>query len=182
MQPLELTWLILILIFGCAGTIRSLRKELGTTTTLLVCLIVLSQWGDRILRGIDLPLRALADVSIFQGEYSPLIQSLIYQGILLVSAFLSYRVDILAFRWPDIQGVLGALLGLVVGLLNGYLIVGGVWYYLDKFDYPLRQVGLFQGQLTTRAAQMLPYLPPTFLGSYLVVLAGGLVLLRLVKW
>jgi hypothetical protein len=172
----------MLLIFGGAGTIRSLRKELGTTTTLLVCLIVLSRWGDKILRGIDLPLGLVADVSIFQGRYSPLIQSSIYEGILLGTAFLSYRFDILAFRWPDMGGLLGALLGLLVGLVNGYLIVGGIWYYLDKFDYPLRLVGLFQGQLTYRAAEMLPYLPPTFLGSYLALLAGGLVVLRLVKW
>ena len=106
----------MLLIFGGAGTIRSLRKELGTTTTLLVCLIVLSRWGDKILRGIDLPLGLVADASIFQGHYSPLIQSSIYEGILLSTAFLSYRFDILAFRWPDMGGLLGALLGLLVGL------------------------------------------------------------------
>lgn len=182
MQPLELTWMALLVIFGCAGTIRSLRKELGTTTTLLVCLIVLLNWGDRILQGIDLPLRALADVSIFEGRYSSLIQSSIYEAILLGSTFIAYRLDLLAFRWPDIGGFAGAALGLLAGLVNGYLVVGGVWYYLHRYGYPLRLVGLYEGQLTSRAAMLVGYLPPSLLGSYLVPLAGLLVLLRLVKW
>jgi hypothetical protein len=69
------------------------------------------------------------------------------------------------------------VLGLVLGLLNGFLLVGSIWYYLDQAGYPTNLIVAPEegSALATQMAAYLPYLPPAILTVPLVYFAVGIV-------
>ncbi|MEZ4656826.1 MAG: hypothetical protein R2911_04585 [Caldilineaceae bacterium] len=56
----------------------------------------------------------------------------------------------------QVGGTQGAFYDLLLGITNAYLISGMVWYYLDKFQYPLPSIQL---PLTATAQALIPFLP-----------------------
>ena len=64
-----------------------------------------------------------------------------------IQLFVISMMVIFGYLTPKVRGVLGdrlarqrfadILLGLVIGALNGYLIVGTIWYYMDAANYPI---------------------------------------------
>jgi len=106
----------------------------------------------------------------------------------LVAAFISYAGETLAFRGERPGGVLGTVLGAVTGAANGYLIMGSVWYYLDRWDYALGFLGFTTQGLSETAQTLLQYLPPELLGqplflgqSWLLYLALFLLIARVIR-
>jgi hypothetical protein len=67
------------------------------------------------------------------------------------------------------------------GAVNGYLISGTIWYYLDRFDYPIRFLGLFSPPLTNLAQALLPFLPLPTLEPYLLLFVAFLILVRVFR-
>ena len=63
---------------------------------------------------------------------------------------------------------MGTISGGIVGALNGYLIFGTIWFYMDRLDYPIRQYSWFTPNLTDLANNMVNLLPQN--------IAGGLVM------
>ncbi|MBN1303926.1 MAG: hypothetical protein JXA13_05780 [Anaerolineales bacterium] len=79
------------------------------------------------------------------------------------------------------------LLGIFFGALNGYLVVGSIWYYLDaanySFAYFIHPATLpvdIGGPITAAIDKIMPYLPPHLLGEpaiyFAVILAFVFVL------
>jgi uncharacterized membrane protein required for colicin V production len=64
-----------------------------------------------------------------------------------IQLFVVSMMVIFGYLTPKVRGVLGdrlarqrfadILLGLVIGALNGYLIVGTIWYYMNAANYPI---------------------------------------------
>ncbi|MCA9797889.1 MAG: hypothetical protein KC910_39050, partial [Candidatus Eremiobacteraeota bacterium] len=59
----------------------------------------------------------------------------------------------------------GPLISLAVGLLNGYLVAGTLWYYQQLFGYPLQSLGLIQLPLTARGQAWVELLPQNLFES-----------------
>jgi hypothetical protein len=60
------------------------------------------------------------------------------------------------------------LLGVVLGAINGYLIVGSIWYYLHAAEYPFRNIiqPPVQGSTVFEVTQrMMAIMPPVLLGD-----------------
>jgi len=58
-----------------------------------------------------------------------------------------------------------AILGIVLGALNGYLIAGTIWFYMADADYPFPQVVTAPaGEVAKMVDAMLHYMPPRLLG------------------
>jgi hypothetical protein len=58
-----------------------------------------------------------------------------------------------------------AILGVVLGGLNGYLIAGTIWFYMADAAYPFPQVvSAPTGDIATVADAMLHYMAPKLLG------------------
>jgi hypothetical protein len=58
-----------------------------------------------------------------------------------------------------------AILGIVIGAINGYLIAGTVWFYMADAKYPFTNtVSAPTGTIATIAQNMLRYMPPNLLG------------------
>lgn len=91
---------------------------------------------------------------------------------LLVLAFFGYqtpRIPAVASRTARGKGVVADLmLGFVFGMLNGYLIVGSIWYFLDQVRYPFRTVMVPPDQIEPLAKLVdayIRYMPPSYLLS-----------------
>jgi hypothetical protein len=79
-------------------------------------------------------------------------RAVVWVLFLIVVAFISYEGDRLAF--PG-KGATSAL-GLSIGLLNGYLFAGSLWYYLAQAGWPLLQVSARYTELYETLSRVLP--------------------------
>ena len=58
-----------------------------------------------------------------------------------------------------------AILGLVIGAINGYLIAGTVWFYMSDSKYPFPNIiSAPTGDIAKIADNMLHFMPPMLLG------------------
>jgi hypothetical protein len=106
---------------------------------------------------------------------------LCYTAVFVAIVFATYQGKTFDYGGQQRKGCLGVGLSLVVGLINGYLVAGTLWYYAAKFEYPL---SLFQMPLTTAGATMVYYLPQNvFDGNpvYWALPATALLLLKIWK-
>lgn len=181
MGALELLWFALIIVFAFVGIVRGYPKELGATTSILVALLVLTEWGGTILLGLDAQLGGLLGGSFLAGPYSNPIQAAFYLGLFIAMVFISYHGETLAFRGDPPRGPLGVAMNVINGAVNGYLISGTIWYYLDRFDYPIRLLGLFSPPLTNLAKALLPFLPVPILEPYLLLFVAFLILVQVFR-
>ena len=79
-------------------------------------------------------------------------------GLYLIIVFISYQGITLNFKGSAPAGVLSPILGLAVGLLNGYFVAGTVWHYMHAYRYPFGAFSI--GSLSNTAEAMLRFLPP----------------------
>jgi hypothetical protein len=71
-----------------------------------------------------------------------------------------------------------SLFGIFLGSINGYLIAGSVWYYLDRAKYPFPNAIIIPtGELATKIAAMVNYMPPHLLGEPAIYFASVIVLI-----
>jgi len=180
--PIEALWATLLFVFALIGIVRGFLKELGVTTVLVVLLFALSRYGDFVEALIKLALaKAAAQGLTVMEEHHPLIIAGVYIFIIVATTFISYHGETLAFSGKPPKGITGVLLGLFTGLINGYLVAGSVWYYLHKYDYPIRVWGLFRDGLTPFAERLLPLLPLNLLKPFLPFLVIAMVVLRVIR-
>jgi hypothetical protein len=96
---------------------------------------------------------------------------------MLVLVFFGYQT-------PNIQKIAGtrfvreklsdSLLGLFLGAVNGFLIVGSIWYFMDQSGYPFPRfisAPSADNELSASALQLLPYLAPHWLGVPVIYFA-----------
>jgi hypothetical protein len=85
--------------------------------------------------------------------------SAIFTVMFISAVFASYAGITLDFPGRPMSAPLGPLLTLAVGLLNGYLIAGSLWYYQDRFQYPSQLLGTIQLPLTATGQTLVQVLP-----------------------
>jgi hypothetical protein len=125
-----LMWMM-ALLFGYIGFSRGWNKEVIAMSGIILGLFALHQF-DNLLR-FNLLGQAPPEQKFF-------VQSVIFGGIV----FFAYQTR--ALIGSDMARARGAegrdelqtnILGALVGLLNGYLIWGTLWYFMDINNYPL---------------------------------------------
>jgi hypothetical protein len=139
--------------FGIIGYLRGWNKELISMAGIILGLFALFQF-DNLLRGSILRGVALDQVFFIQT------------AIFVAVVFFAYQTRALGRAARDGRSNLQeSLLGALVGLINGYLIWGSIWYFMDINSYPLAPavIAPAPGTSSAQALQMLP----------LVLLGGG---------
>jgi hypothetical protein len=181
LQPLEVAWGGLLITFVLIGIVRGFLKELGVTTVLLVLLFGLSRLEDRIPQVLTSAAGAVGytvpEVSDPAGRS---IWASFYFLVVVFVTLISYHGETLAFEGKPPKGPKGVLFGSMAGLLNGYLVSGSLWYFLDKYDYPIRLLH-FQEPLTDFAQSLIPLLPLTLLRPFLPFLVVLMVMARVIR-
>ncbi len=154
MIQLSAVLLTMAIFFGIIGYLRGWNKELISLAGIILGLFALFQF-DNLLRGV-----LLAGVSRDQVF-------LVQAAIFLVVVFFAYQTRGMgAGRGPDGRDRLqSSILGGLVGFINGYLIWGSLWYFMDINAYPLAPavIAPAPGSPSDQARSLLP----------LVVLGGG---------
>ncbi|MGQ9489524.1 MAG: hypothetical protein ACUVR4_01605 [Anaerolineae bacterium] len=172
MGPVELVFLTIFVIFGIIGMVRGYGRELGVTTMLFITLFVLEFLAERY------PTVLLQVIAIFTGpdqEAQIAAGALIYCAALLVITFISYEGETLSF--PGKRGKI--IFDLGSGLLNGYLLAGSLWYYLQAANWPILRPS---GDFTALYRVLVRFLPPAvFSWQYLIGLAVIMLIARIWK-
>jgi len=120
---------IMVLLFALVGAMRGWTKEIVVTSALILALFTLNQFFPTVFAFIGW------DNNIVQTPEIRRWQFFILSGFLLLLAFFGYqgpslarsRADRLARR----DNLQDKLLGFLVGALNGWLIVGSIWSFLE---------------------------------------------------
>lgn len=156
MGPVEVLFVTIQLLIATIGVVRGYAKELGNTLVFMTAIFFLSYVGGFAANTID----SFSANTLGFGSGTPAQEAFLfflYVGVFLAIVFASYAGKTLDFGSKQLRAPEGSILSLLVGLLNGYLVAGTIWYYADLFNFPFMDVDT---ALYTPTAQfMLNYLP-----------------------
>jgi hypothetical protein len=150
-QLSSLMWAVAI-FFAIIGLMRGWAKEIIATSGITLAAFLLFQFDSLI--------RSALFVQISRDQ-----AFLVQAGIFLAVVFVGYRTQALSVRRTSNQDWQNSALGGLVGFINGYLIMGSLWYFLDINEYPLSPlvVAPTAGSPSDQARELLP----------MVLLSGG---------
>jgi hypothetical protein len=152
MIELSAVLVMMSIFFAVIGFLRGWNRELIATSGIILALFALFQF-DSLLRGVLLRGVALNQVFLVQATLFVLVVFFAYQTRALGRATRDGRSSLQ-------EGILGAL----VGFLNGYLIWGTIWYFMDINSYPLAPAVVAPAP-NSLSAQTLQWLPLVLLGG-----------------
>lgn len=178
MISLGVIFWIMVIFFGLIGYMRGWQKEVIALSGLVGATAALQQFGYQMvsLLGAVIPEPATQEqiVSIRRQQFW--IQAI----FLLVIAFFSYQVvarvaeSVAGGRFGERlrAGLERRIVGMIVGAVNGYLLIGGLWSLLEYSPTPEGYVQLLPGvtysfagtlitrpELGTAAATVSQFLP-----------------------
>jgi uncharacterized membrane protein required for colicin V production len=87
--------------------------------------------------------------------------------ILLLLVFFGYQTPNIPRFAPKMnrEKIQDIILGVVIGALNGYLIAGTIWFFMQSANYPFTNIIVPPtGDIAKSAENMLQYMPPKLLG------------------
>lgn len=156
MVTLTFIFWMYVVVFSVIGTMRGWAKELLVSFAVILSL-ALSRLIERYLPVVNT--LGVDSVALFW----------IRTIILLVLVFFGYQTIAL----PRLAGkaarehLQDALLGIFLGAINGYLVVGTLWFYLHQANYPFEYiVPPIQGTpMGDAALEMIQAMPPRLLGE-----------------
>lgn len=153
-QLSALMW-VMAIFFAIIGFLRGWSKELVSTAGVILGLFALFQF-DTLLRGT-----LLANVSRDQVF-------LVQAGLFIAVVYFAYQTRAIYGEDRRREGrdnLQESVLGGLLGFLNGYLIWGSLWYFMDINEYPLAPyiIAPAPGSPSDQARSILP----------LVILGGG---------
>lgn len=152
MMTLTFTFWLSVVVFGIIGAMRGWAKELLVTFSVILALFFLEVLG-----------RYFPPVRDLFAEPNGTTEFWARSILLLILVFFGYQTpniaSIVAPRFAR-ERLADSLLGFFLGALNGYLIVGTLWWFLQDSGYP------FPRFITkpTPDPNILAYLPPELLG------------------
>ncbi|MBX7254413.1 MAG: CvpA family protein [Candidatus Promineofilum sp.] len=129
MLSLNAAFWIMVLLFALVGAMRGWTKEIVVTSAIILALFTLNQFFPTVFSFIGW------DNNIVQTPEIRRWQFFILSGFLLVLTFFGYQGPSLARgraeRLARRDNLQDKLLGFLVGALNGWLIVGSIWSFLE---------------------------------------------------
>jgi hypothetical protein len=154
MMTLTAVFWMYVILFGIIGGFRGWAKELLVIFSVLLAIAI-----DTVL------LTYVESVRIIMTSRPGITQFALRAGLLLVMAYFGYQTPNLPafasgkFAREKLQDL---LLGVALGLINGYFIAGSVWYYMNAANYPLPYVT--PPTDPNVAVTYMKYMPPVLFG------------------
>jgi len=182
MGPFEYLWLTIFLIFVFIAFARGYSRELGTSTLIFVALFLITYFLVPKLPGMSNNLyQQFSSATLSQRT----IEHIMATGLsvfFIAIVFASYAGDTFTFKGKPTRGFRGFIYNMLVGMMNGYLIAGTLWYFQDYFKYPVTDFGILQLPLTSTGEQIANYLPPYVTPPiFWAVLVGVMLIFRVRK-
>lgn len=143
-------WLLAV-FFAVIGFLRGWQREFTATAGIVLAMFALFQF-DAFLRTIFF---AFTAQQLFLAQFLAFI----------VMVFLVYQAkEIGGGGVRDDDDFQDGFIGALAGLLNGYLVGGAIWYFLDITEYPFEQFVTAPG-INSPSAQSLGLMPMVLLGG-----------------
>ena len=174
MGPIGLVFLIVMLLFGVIGIVRGPARELGVTVMLLAALMVLQLIDSMFKTKIT---QMLNQVFGIPASSVPVFLAICSALFLMLITFISYQGVTLTYPIRSTSW----FLGLGIGLINGYLFAGSMWYYLQAAGWPLLQsvIKPEYNEFTQSVMKLLP--PEIFSWQVLLLMVVFLMIMRVWK-
>lgn len=161
MVPLDTALFAFVLLFGLMGALRGWSKEM------LVLFSVILALSMRLIFGNYVPV-----AKDFFGR-PPVEQFYLYSGLIILMAVGGYAGPAVSGRLANVSArekLQDVLLGFIIGAINGFLIVGSIWYFLDAAGYGI--LGVSPPPPNSMAAAFAStYLPPVWLSDAVLLTA-----------
>ena len=152
MITLTAVFWILVIVFGAIGAMRGWAKELLVTFSAILALFV---------------------ITVLE-QFVPFMSAFLAEGgaerQFATRALIIVGISFFGYQTPNIQRLSevlvrerfqDSLLGIFIGLLNGYFVIGTLMFYMNQFNYPF---DFIFPPVTEEALTYLNYLPPALLG------------------
>jgi hypothetical protein len=131
---------IFVLIFGIIGLMRGWTKEILVTASIILALFILEELGNYVF-----DVMVTGDLAQIAADPEAPLRRLVMlrASVLLIVTFFGYQGPTVmhfatrgrATARPG-DTLQEGLLGLMVGGVNGYLVIGTLWWYLQVHNYP----------------------------------------------
>jgi hypothetical protein len=141
MVEIQELFVILILVMGIIGMVRGFLKELGVTLVLIATLFALDRLIPIIngfINGGGFGVLGLGPVPETQSTDNILF--LLFGAMMVGATYIAYQGETLAYEGSNPRGIVGALLGFLIGAVNGYLLFGTIWWLMNFYQYPFGMV------------------------------------------
>lgn len=159
MVSLDILLWLFIIMFGIVGLMRGWAKEMLVTFSVILALFIVTVLETYV------PFVAKLTMDSQRPGGDP--QTIFWLRVLILSALTFF-----GYQTPSIPKLAGsgrfardrlqdALLGLFLGAVNGYLIWGTLWFFLNQAGYPFP--GIVSPDLTESARSLVKVLPPEWL-------------------
>jgi hypothetical protein len=158
MVSLVVVFWMYVILFSIIGAMRGWAREMLVSFAVILGLFIISVLerfvpfiGNTLdnVPALQFWMRAMLIIAlVFFGYQTPNIPRLATQN---------------RFARDRLQDI---LLGVFLGALNGYLIIGSVWYYLDAAGYPFPNlISPPLDQVAVVTQRMMALMPPDLLGG-----------------
>jgi len=180
MVSLVFVFFLLISLFGVIGAMRGWAKEMLVIFSVVLALFLINLLERYAPFFPPLPIKPPDNIAAISPDELKNLQYAFWFRTLIV-ALLSY----FGFQTPFVQRFIkgerlvrerlqDTLLGLLFGLVNGFLIVGTILYYLNQTAYPFpNMISPPVGKAAEAMTRLLPILPPRWLGVPGIYFAVG---------
>jgi len=166
MVTLDAFFWMLVFVFAMIGLMRGWAKEVLVTFAVVLGLFIITLL-QQFAPGIISALSVDNATSVFWLRFV----------IIIVLVFFGYQT-------PNIGRLAGSgrfareklqdsLLGLFLGGINGFMIVGTIWYFLSQAQYPFPSI-FTAPTPDSNAVQLLLLMPPQWLGIPVIYFAVAL--------
>jgi uncharacterized membrane protein required for colicin V production len=164
MVTLDFFFYFMVVLFAIIGSMRGWAKEMLVSFSVILAIFI---------------------VSIVESLVPSLIEEITSTGVqayFWVRSVLLFLLVFFGYQTPNISKLAGArfarerlqdiLLGAILGAVNGFLVIGTLWYYMDSAGYPFPKIipPRQDDWMTQDAYSLLALLAPVWLkGSLLYV-------------
>lgn len=175
MISIHIVFWMFVIIFAVIGALRGWGRELLVLFALILSIFVLTL-VEKFAPGVEKSLTKDGTANLFWMKFAVTIGLVVFGYQSVNFSRISGSPRLIRANLQD------TLLGLVVGIINGFLIVGTIWFYLHSAEYPLDFISApVKGTAAGDAAlKMVSYLAPSWLAApsiyFAVALAFGLVI------
>ncbi len=169
MMALQAVFWMLMLFFAAVGAIRGWVREILVTSSLTLAFAIIALFWRGTEPQIQeqpgaIPPAPTWNFALPQTVENPRAEVLKRAGLLLAFAFMGYQTAgigrfaarIGATRMQD------RILGAVLGAINGYLLVGSLWFYLAAYGYPF-EAFVPPGAYGMTEPNLLRYMAPAYI-------------------
>ncbi|MEW6717381.1 MAG: CvpA family protein [Chloroflexota bacterium] len=153
---------LFVFLFAIIGAMRGWAKEMLVTFSVILALFIITV-TERYVPFVRESLSQPGTSSQFWTR-SLILMVLVYFG------YQTPRLQLIPMTKFIREKMRDSILGLILGGINGYLIVGTIWYYLNEAHYPFPQViaPVMGDPVGDFALKLLTYMPPRLMGVPMV--------------